>query len=122
MKINYVLNENNIITSWCRVPFDENKPWIELPDGTEIHENFDQVIDHTFVPNNAAWEDAQAKKAHRAALYTEMAQLKDYLNHTDYQAIKYAEGVLTAEEYAETKQSRAAARARINEIEAELGL
>ena len=122
MKINYVLNENNIITSWCRVPFDENKPWIELPDGTEIHENFDQVIDQTFIPNHAAWEDAQAKKAHRAALYTEMAQLKDYLNHTDYQAIKYAEGVLTAEEYEETKQSRAAARARINEIEAELGL
>lgn len=47
----------------------------------------------------------------------EIAELKANLSATDYQAIKYAEGVLTAEEYAETKAQRQAWRDRINELE-----
>lgn len=46
--------------------------------------------------------------------------LKQKLIETDYQAIKYAEGVLTEEEYAETKERRRGWRARINELEAQL--
>ena len=46
--------------------------------------------------------------------------LKDNLSATDYQAIKYAEGELSAEEYAETKEKRKAWRAEINSLEAEL--
>ena len=46
--------------------------------------------------------------------------LKSNLRATDYQAIKFAEGELTAEEYAETKQKRIAWRKEINELEAQL--
>lgn len=47
----------------------------------------------------------------------EIAELKQKLFDTDYQAIKFAEGLLTAEEYAEMKAQRQAWRDRINELE-----
>ena len=46
--------------------------------------------------------------------------LKHKLAETDYKAIKYAEGLLTEEEYAPTKTERQAMRDEINRLEAEL--
>ena len=46
--------------------------------------------------------------------------LKFKLQKTDYKAIKYAEGLLTEEEYAQTKAERQAMRDEINRLEAEL--
>lgn len=53
----------------------------------------------------------------KIAANREIAELKAKLSETDYKAIKYAEGVLSAEEYAETKAQRQAWRDRINELE-----
>lgn len=47
----------------------------------------------------------------------EIAELKSYLESTDYVVIKIAEGVATAEEYAEVLAERAKARERINELQ-----
>ena len=47
----------------------------------------------------------------------EIAELKANLLATDYQAIKYAEGVLSIDEYAPIKAQRQAWRVRINELE-----
>lgn len=47
----------------------------------------------------------------------EIQELKQKLFDTDYQAIKFAEGLLTADEYAETKAQRQLWRDRINELE-----
>lgn len=46
--------------------------------------------------------------------------LKACLRETDYRALKFAEGELTAEEYAETKANRKAWRDEINKLEVEL--
>lgn len=46
--------------------------------------------------------------------------LKIKLKATDYKAIKYAEGEITAEEYAETKAKRRAWRVEINTLQSEL--
>lgn len=46
--------------------------------------------------------------------------LKEELSATDYKAIKYAEGLITAEEYEPIKVERQALRDRINELEAML--
>lgn len=46
--------------------------------------------------------------------------LKNSLAESDYKAIKFAEGVMSAEEYAPIKAERQAARDRINELEAQL--
>ena len=47
-------------------------------------------------------------------------ELKQKLQETDYKAIKYAEGELSEEEYAETKAQRRAWREEINKLEEEL--
>ena len=49
----------------------------------------------------------------------EIISLKKHLADTDYCIIKIAEGVATAEEYADVIAQRATWRARINELEAE---
>lgn len=46
--------------------------------------------------------------------------LKQKLQQTDYKAIKYSEGWLTEEEYAETKAERQRIRDEINRLEQEL--
>ena len=47
----------------------------------------------------------------------EIFELKEELNATDYKALKYAEGVLTDEEYQPVGIQRQAWRRRINELE-----
>ena len=47
-------------------------------------------------------------------------ELKQLLNGTDYQAIKFAEGLISAEDYAPIKSQRQAWRDEINELEKEL--
>lgn len=49
-----------------------------------------------------------------------ISRLKYKLYATDYLAIKFAEGVLTEEEYAETKALRESWRAEINRLEQQL--
>ena len=46
-----------------------------------------------------------------------IAELKQLLAESDYKAIKFAEGWLTAEDYAATKAERQAWRDEINELE-----
>ena len=46
----------------------------------------------------------------------QIAELKQKLLSTDYLAIKYAEGELTADEYAETKAQRQEWRNQLNEL------
>ena len=55
-----------------------------------------------------------------SAAELEIADLKKHLADTDYQAIKFAEGEMSAEDYAPVKAQRQQWRARINELEAEL--
>lgn len=49
--------------------------------------------------------------------YAEIAELKQKLADTDYKALKYADGVLSREEYEPVRKQRQKWRDRINEIE-----
>jgi hypothetical protein len=49
----------------------------------------------------------------------EIEELKIKLTETDYESIKHSEGVLTDEEFADTKKNRTTWRARINELQSE---
>ena len=53
-------------------------------------------------------------------LIAKIVDLKFKLRDSDYQAIKFAEGELSAAEYAPTKVQRQAWRNEINRLEAEL--
>ena len=47
-------------------------------------------------------------------------ELRHRLEETDYKAIKYAEGLISEEEYAETRALRQSWRDEINELEKEV--
>ena len=46
--------------------------------------------------------------------------LKESLSATDYKAIKFAEGLISAEDYAPIKEARQELRDKINELEKQL--
>ncbi len=50
----------------------------------------------------------------------EIRALKMLLSGTDYKCLKFAEGEMTAEEYADVRKERAEWREKINALEAEL--
>ena len=56
----------------------------------------------------------------KSELHDKIMYFKVKLAKTDYQAIKYAEGKLTVEEYAPMMAQRDEWRANINRLEAEL--
>lgn len=57
---------------------------------------------------------------HRSEVLRDIEGLKQQLADTDYKAIKYAEGLISAEEYAPTKAERQSIRDRINELQEEI--
>lgn len=81
------------------------------------------VVDSSAIDACEAWdeyEDIYVFKPYTEAelAKSEIAELKQRLAASDYQAIKYAEGHFTDEEYAPIKAERQAWRNRINELEA----
>lgn len=53
-------------------------------------------------------------------LQIKIMELKTQLKASDYKAIKYAEGLISEEEYAPIKEQRKEWRAEINELESEI--
>lgn len=77
----------------------------------------------------SAWEYEEEKKEEpveeykptkKEQLQMDINQKKWELSQTDYKALKYAEGLLTEEEYAPIKAERQAMRDEINAMEAKL--
>lgn len=64
---------------------------------------------------------ASAQKQNRILMAgVDIYALKMALAATDYKALKFAEGELTAEEYAPVRDERRALREKINALEAEI--
>lgn len=120
MKVNYIVDENNIIRGYTIVPFNPVLPTIEVEQESDIHVGFSQVINGKFVGNDINFKDAKDKQLARNILYNEINGLKQKLQATDYEAIKFAEGEISAEDFAPIKEQRKAWRVRINELENEL--
>lgn len=59
-------------------------------------------------------------KFRKYTIKNRISNLKVKLNESDYQAIKYAEGLITELEYQPTKQLRQQYRNEINQLEEEL--
>ena len=87
----------------------ENEKLIEaINDGKEL-----KVVDGKVIAVEHEITEEEQKE-------NRISELKGYLYDTDYKAIKYAEGELTAEEYAPIKEQRRQWRAEINELESKL--
>jgi hypothetical protein len=123
----YLVNDKLLVAHHERV-LPQNAEWHyevvkEYSNGGKVVE---KVIDKPAVmPRDPydEYEDIQVYIPYTEAELAEieMFDLKQKLFDTDYQAIKYAEGFLAEEEYAEMKAQRQAWRERINELEAVIG-
>lgn len=93
----------------------EKEPLTDLGEWQEItkkqYEAFKKKVDNAL--KNPEISDIQAKK-------NRIAELKGLLSNSDYQAVKFAEGWISEEDYAPIKAQRQAWREEINELEQEL--
>ena len=110
MKI--VINEQNEIVGYCTIGDIDNS----------IHTN--KIFPSQFEAQKFIYDkdndeilENPSYVANRHEIEAEIESLKQLLSATDYKAIKYAEGVMSEEEYAETKNQRQEWRKKINELE-----
>lgn len=104
---------------------DEN--YLVVDDNSEISDKIKKYYPYLnlIIENNKiidVVEDIAAKEHEfeKKNINNEIATLKELLANSDYQAIKYAEGQISEEEYQPIKEQRQVWRDRINELEASL--
>ena len=96
-----------------------------------VPKEYEEIVKHNLGYLNLEIEDniiknitiSEAQKDYDekiTSIKNEIVLLKQNLSNTDYKAIKYAEGLLSKEEYAEIKTQRQEWRDRINQLEAEV--
>lgn len=98
----------------------------EYPNGGK---DVEYVIDKPYIEHQDAYDEEEEigvyipfseEKLERIANEQEMARLKMEIASTDYEALKYAEGWFTEEEYAPIKQHREELREKIRQLEEKL--
>ena len=98
----------------------------EYPNGGKDVEQVIDVVGQPYIAEHDEVEDILVYKPYSEQEIkiiknnNRIIELKQKLQETDYKAIKYSEGELSAEEYAETKAQRRAWREEINKLEEEL--
>ena len=107
-------------------PIADEEPYIEITkeeyEGLELFEkclsdDLTRVIDYV-----KSEEEIQEERIRQRNfdLIEQIGELKAKLGKSDYKALKYFEGELTAEEYAPIKAERHLWRSKINELESQL--
>ena len=95
----------------------------EYPNGGKILEKVIDVEGKPYIPAHTEREEIwvyipyTVEELAKIAAEREISELKAKLRDTDYQAIKYAEGMYTLTEYAPIREQRQAWRDRINHLE-----
>lgn len=95
----------------------------EYPNGGKDVEKVIDVEGKPYVAAHTKTEEIQIyipyteEEIAKRSAEREIAELKANLSETDYQAIKYAEGVISIDEYAPMKEQRQVWRDRINALE-----
>ncbi len=94
---------------------------IILPDGarpiTAADEEKLAEIEQARLAREEAYREKLRKSEELQRVRERIAELKRYLERTDYQAIKFAEGEMSESEYAPIKAQRVAWREEINVLE-----
>jgi len=86
----------------------------------EIDDVFSDVCEQDFNLDFSLNIEKYNARKEQEQILPQIDILKKQLNSTDYQAIKFAEGVLSNEEYSQTKINRANWRKEINNLEERL--
>ena len=120
IKVNYNQETGKVISFG-----KDTEPYIEITEQERKQPLPDRysyyaVIDGKFTIKRRTPTVEEVKADEATEINRQIRELKQKLFDTDYKAIKYAEGLLTDEEYAEAKAQREEWRKRINELEASL--
>ena len=120
IKVNYNQETGKVISFG-----KDTKPYIEITEQERKQPLPDKysyyaVENGKFVIKRRTPTVEEVKADEATEINRQIRELKQKLFDTDYKAIKYAEGLLTDEEYAEVKAQREEWRKRINELEASL--
>lgn len=120
IKVNYNQETGKVISFG-----KDTKPYIEITEQERKQPLPDKysyyaVVDGKFTIKRRTPTDEEVSRDKTQTINKEISELKKKLFDTDYKAIKYSEGWLTDEEYAEVKAQREEWRKRINELEASL--
>lgn len=114
MTIYAILDTDNRVTMWSKSQFSTAQAY-EIDD----YDRFYQCSFCYYLQDDKlVYDDKMKEKAERTEQITEqIAGLKEQLASTDYQALKFAEGWISAEDYVEILNQRKVWRDRINELE-----
>ena len=117
IKVNYNAETGKVISFG-----KDTKPYIEITEQERKQPLPDKysyyaVVDGKFTIKRRTPTVEELHNDDIQATNKEICELKKKLSDTDYKAIKYSEGWLTDEEYAEVKAQREEWRKRINELE-----
>lgn len=109
--------------------------WMEIDEGTgdRYHHAQNHYLDNPLIDDNGIFnylliggkpvlrsDEHKQPELDRLNAIAEIAELKQKLAETDYIGIKIGEGAATEGEYVKERAERAAWRARINELEADM--
>lgn len=132
MKIALELDKNNIINGYIYMATEDYSRLedskftiadLEIGDPEEINLHKTKYINGELVAMDdytIEYKTEQEIKAHNQEIENKIAEYKQRLADSDYKAIKYAEGLLSVEEYEPIKLQRQEWRDKINELEEEL--
>ena len=120
IKVNYNQETGKVISFG-----KDTKPFIEITEQERKQPLPDKysyyaVVDGKFTIKRRTPTVEEIKVDEMAKINKQIYDLKQKLTQTDYKAIKYSEGWLTDEEYAEVKVQRQEWRKKINELEEKL--
>lgn len=88
----------------------------ELPEYNFYRQKL-SVKNGSLIVENLILTAEQEKQIIKIETLSEIEKLKEFLNSTDYKALKFIDGALTEEEYAPIREERQKARDKINELE-----
>lgn len=118
MKINYILDENNIIKSYSRIPFDENKPYLEVDEETlkKVKAGKTKIINGRL--QNLVEPISEEEKKAKQKLNFELNEIYNWLFENDWKINKIALGEWknTDERWLEYLKERKEKRTKRDEI------
>lgn len=120
IKVNYNQKTGKVISFG-----KDTKPYIEITEQERKQPLPDKysyyaVVDGKFTIKRRTPTVEEVSRDKTQVINKEISELKRNLSDTDYKAIKYSEGLLTDEEYAEVKAQRQEWRDEINKLEEKL--
>lgn len=120
IKVNYNQETGKVISFG-----KDTKPYIEITEQERKQSLPDKysyyaVVDGKFTIKRRTPTVEEMKADEATEINRQIRELKQKLSDTDYKAIKYSEGWLTDEEYAEAKAQREEWRSAINKLEERL--